>query len=305
MPNISTRETNTSALTAQAQASVQARYLIAQQRPRNLDDVRVRLIAECRRRSFAESALYLLPVGGGIRGLSIRFAEAAIRELGNVHVEVVTIFDDSEREIVRVTLSDLERNVSMGGDVVITKTVERHDQRGRTPIDTRLNDRGKTIFIFRATPEEHAIHRASLISKSIRTAALRLIPGDLIEECTTWIESTLATEAAKDPNNERKRLCDAFAELGVSPGELARYLGHPLASVSPSELAELRAVYQSIRDHEASWHEIVAPKDQLDETARDHAAKRRKKAGDTYGDTKRDSDGSSAEGIAQDSERPE
>ncbi len=52
-----------------------------------------------------------------------------------------------------------------------------------------------------------------------------------------------------------KKLASAFSALGVSPGELKKFLGHELSSCSPSELADLRKVYASIKEGEASWAE--------------------------------------------------
>jgi hypothetical protein len=45
----------------------------------------------------------------------------------------------------------------------------------------------------------------------------------------------------------------------VQPVELTRYLGHDLAQLSPKERADLRAIYQSIKDGHSTWKEYVAP----------------------------------------------
>ena len=70
-------ETTAGALAAQAKAAVEARYIMAMQRPRDWDQVRLSLLKECDRTNFAEVAIYRKPVGQGIEGPSIRFAEAA------------------------------------------------------------------------------------------------------------------------------------------------------------------------------------------------------------------------------------
>src|ERR1051325_11866299 len=85
-------ETASRAVAAREEAAVKARYIMALERPRDLDLVRQRLLKECERPGFAQVAIYAKPVGEKkVRGLSIRFAEAAIRNFTNVLTEVNVI----------------------------------------------------------------------------------------------------------------------------------------------------------------------------------------------------------------------
>ena len=61
----------------------------------------------------------------------------------------------------------------------------------------------------------------------------------------------------KDPAAERKRVADAFSGIGVMPRDLEAYLGHPLASTSPSEMSDLRKIFQAIRDGETTWVQVM------------------------------------------------
>jgi len=103
-------ETASAVLAAQARAVIEARYLIAINRPRDLDVVREKLLKECRRPGFAEVAIYKKPIGKGVEGLSIRFAEAAIRYMCNIDISQQTIYDDAEKRIIRVSCTDMETN---------------------------------------------------------------------------------------------------------------------------------------------------------------------------------------------------
>lgn len=254
-------ETASTAVAAKATATVQARYIMALQRPRDLDDVRVKLLKECNRPRFAEVARYLKPVGKGVSGPSIRFAEAAIRCMTNVTTEVVTIFDDSKKRIVQVTVTDLESNVPYSLDVTIEKTVERSSVKpGQTVVSTRVNSYGKTTFLVEATEDDLLNKQAALISKAIRQLALRLLPGDILDEAMDAVTATQEREDKRDPDAARKRLVDAFAQLGVKPSDLKQYLGHELSQSSPAELAELRSVYSAIRDGEGTWADSMAAK---------------------------------------------
>jgi hypothetical protein len=254
-------ETASTALAAQAQAVIQARYIMAERHPRDLDVVREKLIKECKRPNFCEVAIYNKPIGKGITGLSIRFAEAAIRCMTNIDISTQTIFDDEERRIVRVSVTDLEANVPYSQDVTITKSVERRNlKQGETPIRTRLNSTGQQLYILPGTDDDILNKQGALISKAVRTLGLRIIPGDLADEAERLIRQTLMQKDAQDPDAARKRIFDGFAELGVSADQLKEYLGGSVEGLSPKELSELRGLYTALRDGETSWREIIDAK---------------------------------------------
>lgn len=252
-------ETATSAVAAQAKAAVQARYVMAMQNPRSWDEARVRLLRECSRPGFAEVARYRKPVGGSsIEGLSIRFAEAALRCAGNMLVESMAIYDDADQRIVRVSVTDLESNVSYPKDIVIRKVVERSRvPDGQVPISVRTNSQGKKTYTVQATDDDMLNKENALVSKALRTAALRMIPGDILDECEAKIIDTVRNRAAADPEAERKKIVDAFAAMNIMPQRIVEYLGHPLEEIAPAELADLKLVYTSIRDGETTIGALI------------------------------------------------
>lgn len=255
-------ETASTAVAAQARASVDARYLVALRNPRSWDTVRVRVLEACKRPGFAEGARYSKPVGKkSVVGPSIRFAEEALRAMGNCYVETMVVFDDDERRIIRVTVTDLESNLSYPQDLLIAKTVERSSVRdGQNVIDRRLNTKGQTVYIVEATEDDLLVKQAALTSKAIRTGALRLLPSDILEEAMELVPETLMKKDAADPAGARKRLCDAFYTLGVAPDDLEDYLGHKLDQTTPAELNLLRTIYQALKDGEATWVEVLETK---------------------------------------------
>lgn len=254
-------ETASAAAAAQAQAAVQARYIMAMRRPRDWDEVRVRLLRECQRPTFADVARYHKPVGKGVEGPSIRFAEAANRCMTNVYPETSTIYDDATKRIVRVSVTDLEANVTYTKDIVVEKTVERSKvSQGQEVIRERTNSYGKKTYLVAATEDDLLNKESALASKALRGLSLRLLPGDILDECMATVLATLENKAARDPDAERKKLVTAFDSLGVPVAELKTYLGHDLAASSPAELVNLRAVYAAIRDGEATWKDALEHK---------------------------------------------
>jgi hypothetical protein len=252
------KSASTDALVAKARAEIEARYTMAMNRPRNLDMVRALLLAECRRPGFAESAIYHKPVGDGIEGLSIRFAETAARCFTNLVMETSQIFDDEYTRVLRVTVTDLESNMPWSTDITVDKTVERRSLgRNQVPLSQRTNSYGDMVYVVQATDEQVSTKQNALVSKTLRTLILRVIPGNLQDEALAVCRKVLTDKQATDPNSSRNAVFDAFAAIGVLPLNLEEWLGHKLDHATPAELNQLRGLYAAIRDGEATWSDAM------------------------------------------------
>lgn len=230
---------------------------MAERHPRDLDVVREKLLKECRRPGFAKTARYVKPIGRGVEGVSIRFAESAIRIMGNISVDTMTVYDDRERRIVRVTVVDCENNIPYSTEVNLEKTIERRSiQKSDEVIRTRQNRQGQTLYVIAATEDDLLNKQNAQVSKAIRTNGLRLVPADIIEECMEEVLRTQANEDAADPDAARRKLFDAFGKLGVSVSELKFYLGHE-GTPSPAEMTKLRGIYSALRDGETTWRDVL------------------------------------------------
>lgn len=269
---LATQEDTTAALAAQVKATVEARFIMALKRPRDFDMARDRILAECKRPRFAESARYRRPVGNKkneqtnqweeafIEGPSIRFAEAAMRSMGNIDVQTMTTFDSPDKRIVQVAVTDLESNTTYARDITLLKTVERRSlKKGQSAIGTRLNSYGDTLYVVLATESEVATKEAAEISKAVRTLGLRHVPGDILDEAMDLCVRTMADSHAKDPEAARKAIVDAFSAMGVKPADLKLYLGQDVGSCSPAQMGELRALYAALKAGEFAWSDVIAP----------------------------------------------
>ena len=286
---LAVQETASALVAAQAKAQVEARYVMALQRPRDWDQVRQSLLRECRRPNFAHntSAYYRKPIGQGVEGLGIRFVEVALRCMTNVLVESTMIFEDDAKEVHRVSVTDLESNLTYPQDVRVTKTVERSKPADDgSYIAVRKNSYGKFVYTVPANDDDLLNKRAALISKAVRTLGLRIIPGDLQDEAEEIIKKIRHDDAAADPDAERKRLADAFAGIGVKVADLKAYLGHDLDTCSPAELVNLRGLYGAIKDGEATWASVMESiggetKPTGAEAVKQAASKQREKSAET------------------------
>lgn len=279
-------ETSAIAVAAAERAQIEARFILAQRFPRDWDQVAQKLRKECQRPGFAQAAIYRKPVGkkkneqtgeweqNYIEGMSIRFAEAALRHSRNISVSARSIYDDQDKMIVRVTVLDLEGNSTIEDDVSVQKTVEsRSLKKGQKPIQVRTNSYGDTVYIVSATDDQVLNKKNALLSKSIRNGVLRLLPGDILDDCEDLCRDVAAKKDAEDPAAAKKRLFDAFAKIGVMPEQLKGYLGHT-NDLSPKELAELRGIYSAIQQGDTTWNEIDAAQKPTDDKAATAQAKK-------------------------------
>lgn len=253
-------ETNQAGLAAQATAQVQARYIMADRRPRSWDNVRVKILAECKRPGFARVARYLKPIGKGVSGPSIRFAEACMRYAGNMSCDTIPVGEDRQKRVLLLVATDFETNASYSGTVTIPKTVERKQAKDRVVIGERTNSYGDKVYIVEATEDELLNQQNALISKAARTLILRLIPGDIVDEAMTECIEVSRHDDAKDPRAAQKRLQDAFAAWGVMPSDIEKWLGHPFAAITADEGADLKAIYETIKDGETTWLAVMEAK---------------------------------------------
>lgn len=254
-------ETATAQLAAQARSLVEARYIMAMQRPRSWDNVRQRLLRECQSPAFAGEALYKKPIGSGVTGLSIRFVEEALQLMGNVTPESITLYDDDEKRIVRFQVTDFESNVVHSRDVTIEKKVERNSApEGLRVYGQRRGSRGQAVFIVEATEDDLFNKTLAAESKHVRSLALRLIPAAIKAECEAVIRKTLEDEAVKDPGAERRAVLDGFGRLNIMPSHLEQYLGHGIDTTTPAEIVELRQVWRALEQGEANWADALAHK---------------------------------------------
>lgn len=245
------------AVATAAKAEVESAYVMALKQPRNENDARVKIKQACQNPLFAEKARYAKPVGGNkIIGPSIRLVEEMMRHWGNVLVQQTAIYEDRERRIVKVTVRDLEANLSYSKEVTIEKTVERKSPSAdREIVGERINSTNQRVFIVAATEDELMNKEAAHVSKVIRNSGLRLIPDDIAQDAMDTCKETVLAKVKDDPGMRRNALLDQFGALGILPSMVAEYMGCPVEQLTPAQLVELQDIHTAIRDGQATWAE--------------------------------------------------
>lgn len=244
---------------ARIKAEIAARTIHALGHPRNFFDVRRAILDDCLRPEFAKVAIYRKPVGGGyVEGLSIRAVEAMLSRWGNMYTNASTTYDDAEKRVIHISVSDLETNATHGREITIPKTTETLLLKpGQEAISQRINSAGKVTYLVRPTDDKLSDIEASHRSKVLRNEGLRLIPPDIKEEVLALCKKTRGSSDSADPGAARKELSDAFAEIGVMASRLEEFLGCPLAETSPPQLGDLRDMYRAIKDGDATFRDFM------------------------------------------------
>ena len=261
-------ETASAAAAATARALVEARFVMAMRRPRDRDDVRAKIMRSIERPGFAGKAgeksrpgqaWFVKPVGDGVEGFTIRFAEECLQSLGNIDVRTAVTYDDTTKRVVEVAVTDIEANSCLTVSVVVPKTVEkRFLKKGETALSVRMNSKNEPTYLMPATDDEIMQVQNSLISKAVRNEVMRLVPGDIKADARARILEIRFGDAATNPDGVRKEVADAFAKLNVQPSGLRELLGHDLGTATPAELSELRDVYKAIQKGTTTWHAVLS-----------------------------------------------
>ena len=269
-PLLAFQEQSASMMQQLATAQIQSRYAMAARFPRNIEQSRQEMLKECSRPSFcmpdeskngSSVAIYRVPRGKtNIEGVSIRFAEMALRSYRNLGIDVVVLGEDQQQKLYQVNCTDFETNNITSEIVSVPRSIERsYTKDTDVVLSSRMNSYNKPVYSILGTDDDLAMKRNALISKARRNLIMQNIPGWLVEECVNKVRETARAKDAADPDAAKRKLFDAFAQIGVTAEQLTEYIGHS-NSLSPDQLDVLRGYYSGIREGMTSWRDIVAAK---------------------------------------------
>lgn len=213
-------------------AEAQGKLVIAKRFPRDPFLAFNQAMEACRRPTFADEALYKYSRGDGpISGPSIRLAEELARCWHNIEYGLRELSNKNGVSEMEAYAWDLETNTYSS-----QKFTVRHwrDTRGG---GYALNDQRD---IYELT--------ANLGARRMRARILAILPGDLVDAAVAECYATIAGKNDEPMTVRLQRVVAKFSRLGVSVPMIEAYLKHPLADTVPTELADLQAVYNAIKD---------------------------------------------------------
>lgn len=222
----------TMAVSTRAAQEVQAAMVIAKQFPRDQTAAMERIKTSCQRKALAEQSQYSYPRGGKkVTGPSIRLAEALAQGWGNIDFGVIELETGNGQSTMMSYAWDLETNSRRTMVFIV-----RHSRKANQVI-TQLDD-----------PRDIYEHTANNAARRMRACILAVIPGDVCDAAIEQCNKTLAGDGSEPLIDRLRKMVRVFSALGVSQEMIEARLGHKLEACIPTQLVELRGVYQSLKD---------------------------------------------------------
>ncbi len=182
-----------------------------------------RILADCSRRSLAESGLYSLSRGGReITGASIRLAECLAQAWGNLDYGCIELEQRGGTLRLMAYAWDLETNTRQSRVFTVQQRRE-----GGEPAETA----------------------AAQAARRVRACILGLLPGDVTEMALRRCELTLGAALGETPLKARVReLLEGFAACGVAEEQLEALLGRETEDFDGEDALRLIRLLGSLRD---------------------------------------------------------
>lgn len=254
---LTTNDRTTVAAAAAAVTEARVTIMLAREFPRHESDVRQAVLASCKRPSFADTAEYRFPRGNTeVSGPSIKLARELARCWGNMQHGIEVIIDTPVSRKIRAWAWDVQANTRVTAEDEFLKKVQRKDKKT-----------GQTFWV---TPDERDLRELTNRRGAIlvRNCILQLIPPDLVQAAREECQQTRLKDISQDPQAARNRIVDAFGELAIPASTIERKMGTPIQALSTKQVAELREIYQSIKDgHSTVSEHFAEPREETDKAA--------------------------------------
>lgn len=259
-------------------AEVQGQIIIAQRCPRNIIEATAEFLEACKMPEFADKAFYSVPNRGS--GPSIRFAEEAARCYGNFQFGHRELSRSDGKSEVEVYAWDVQKNNRSTRQITVMHVMDTKN--GSRPLKDQADIDNKI---------------ANVASKQMRGRILALLPKALVAAGEAMAKKTLAGNNDKPLSAKIVDMVTAFADhFSVTAPMLETYVGHKLDTVTIDEFADLRGVFNALRegakvseyfnaDGEVKDEAAASSQnDKLDGAAKRGAVKKNERAAATHGD---------------------
>lgn len=218
-----------------ANREVEMAMLMAQNFPRDLNQVRMNVLDECQIPSVAEKCIYSIKRSSEkIEGGSIRLAELIERHYTNVDtLEIIHTISETETE-KEIVIWDLEKRKRECRRFIV-KHMRYSKEKGWYRVNAG-ND------IRQIVNSETSFYR--------RNALFKVIPLWLLQDALETCRRTIAK--AMQNGETRAKMLGAFQkEFEINQESLEAYIGKRIQNFSNEDYAELRGVFNALESGEA------------------------------------------------------
>jgi hypothetical protein len=212
---------------------VKAQIFMAKQFPRDTFQAMDRILDAVKRPSLAQAAVYQYARGGSnISGPSIRLAEVAAQNWGNLDYGVRELERHETESVAQAYAWDLETNVR----VEKTFTVP-HVRDTRSGSKALTSDRDIYELV------------ANNGARRLRAAIMEVIPGDVFEKAVQVANQTLAGQSDQPLSDRIAVMLKGFDEsYGVTKEMIERKVQRKAEAISERQYAMLIGIAQSLKD---------------------------------------------------------
>lgn len=232
------QEANIGAVEIESQraiAEAQGKLVIAKRFPRNQFEAAQKIKEACHRPGLAKSAVYKYARGASqVAGPSIRLAEEIARCWGNIDYGLRELSNRNGVSEMEAYAWDMETNTMSTQRFTVAHIRDRKDG------PKALTDQRDIYEI-----------TANMGARRMRARILAIIPDDIVDMALAEVRATLAGGSGKSLTDTVNEIVAAFAKLGVTVAHLETYLEHELAKILPDEIADLRGVYNMLKEGQA------------------------------------------------------
>lgn len=228
---------------SRAVTEAQGKLLLAKQFPRDENQAFNQLMNSCRRKSFAQVALYSFPRGGQtVAGPSIRLAEEIARVYMNIEFGIRELSNNNGESEMEAYAWDLQNNVVSSQKF---KVKHLRDKRGGA---TKLTDQRDIYEI-----------TANMGARRLRSRLLAILPPDMVELAVEECRKTMAGVNDAPISDRIRQMTVAFAKYSVTTEMIEKRLQHDIDTIDNDELVDLLGIYNSIKNGQSKrdeWFEV-------------------------------------------------
>ena len=181
-----------------------------------------------------------------IQGAGIRLMEYLASQWTNLDTKRELVSEDSEKQVYRIRIWDMQTNSSQEADVVVGKVVFRKNRDNKMLAGAELQQAAN-----------------SLISRVERNLLKKMIRQDVTAECFIAAQNTMFEENKK-PDAVRKMLV-AFEKVGVTEEQVRAKCGLKEGETfTADQVTDMRGLYRAIRDEESTIEEAFSAEPQTE-----------------------------------------
>lgn len=222
---------------AREASEVQMAMFIAKRFPRDEVTAYQNIMKACSRSKLASEALYRYPRGGTeVVGPSINLARVLIKNWGNADSGFRVLDSTPTESTVLAYCWDLETNYRQSKTFVVKHV--RETRKGSYPL---------------TDPRDIYELVANQAARRERSCILSVIPSDIVDAAVAKCQETIRHSDSVPLQDKIRTLVVQFQkQFGVTRAQLEKYAGVSLDSFTENTVADLKGVYNTLRDGSAS-----------------------------------------------------